>query len=50
MQKQINEYVDQFLHPYICGYGKGYSTQNSLVSLIEKWKHQFAEAVIQRCS
>ena len=30
--------MDDLLSPYLCGYRKGYSTQQTLVSLIEKWK------------
>ena len=38
LQKQINNYVENNLSPYLCGYMKGYSTQNALICLIEKWK------------
>ena len=38
MQMQINNYITNYLSPYLCGYRKGYSTQQALVSLIEKWK------------
>jgi len=38
MQKQINDYVINFLSPYLCGYRKGFSTQYALLSLLEKWK------------
>ena len=38
MQKQINYYITNYLSPYLCGYRKGYNTQQALVSLIEKWK------------
>ena len=38
MQKRISEYINQFLSPYLCGYGQGFSTQQALVSLTEKWK------------
>jgi len=38
MQKQILEYLDKFLSPYLCGYRKGFSTQTALLRLIEKWK------------
>ena len=38
MQRQKNNYITNHLHPYLCGYGKGYNTQQALVSLIEKWK------------
>ena len=36
MHKQISFYSDQFLPPYMCGYRKDFSTQHSLLSLIEK--------------
>ena len=35
---QISECINQFLSPYLCGYRQGFSTQQALVSLIEKWK------------
>ena len=38
MHKQISEYINQFLSPYLCRYRQGFSTQQALVSLIEKWK------------
>ena len=38
MQKQISNYIDQFLSSNLCGYRKGYSTQSALTSLLEKWK------------
>ena len=38
MHKQISEYVNQVLSPYLCGYRQGFNTQQALVSLIEKWK------------
>ena len=38
MQKQIRFYIDQFLSPYMCGYRKSFSTQDALLTLIEKWK------------
>ena len=34
-------YVDNFLSPYLCGYRKGFSTHQALLSLIEKWKNIF---------
>ena len=40
MQREISEYINQFLSLFLCGYRKGFSTQPSLVWLIEKWKHQ----------
>ena len=38
MQNQINGYINNFLSPYLCGYRKDFSTQLTLLSLIEKWK------------
>ena len=38
MHKQFSEYINQFLSSYLCGYRKGFSIQQTLVSLIEKWK------------
>ena len=31
-------HVDRFLSPYLCGYRKRFSTQQALISLLEKWK------------
>ena len=30
MQKQITDYIGKFLSPFLCGYGKGFSTQYAL--------------------
>ena len=38
MWKQLNEHINQFLSPFLCGYRTGFSTQTALLSLIEKWK------------
>ena len=38
MHDQISQYINSFLTPYLCGYIKGFSTQQALLSLIEKWK------------
>ena len=38
MQRQINNSIANHLSPQLCGYRKGYSTQQALVFLIEKWK------------
>ena len=38
MCKQISEYINQFLSPYLHGSGQGFSTQQALVSLIGKLK------------
>ena len=36
MDDQISQYINSFLTPYLCGYRKGFSTQQALLSLIEK--------------
>ena len=38
MHDQISQYVNSFLTSYLCGYRKGFSTQQVLLSLIEKRK------------
>ena len=38
MQKQIRGYINNYLSPYLCGYRKGFSSQQALMSLIENWK------------
>ena len=38
MKKQILGYIDKHLSPHLCGYRKGYSTQTTLKSMLEKWK------------
>ena len=40
IQKQFANYVDEFLSPYLCGYRKGFNTQYTLLSLIEKWEKE----------
>ena len=34
---QINEYMDVFFIRYQCGFRKGYSTQQCLIAMLEKW-------------
>ena len=38
MFRQINEDMDMFLSRYQYGFRKGYSTQQYLLSMLEKWK------------
>ena len=35
----MSSYVDQFLLTFMCSYRKGFSTQQALLSLIERWKN-----------
>ena len=36
--KQISNYMNSFFSKYRCGFRKGYSTQECLLSMLEKWK------------
>ena len=38
MQKQLFQYTQKFLSPFLCGYRKGFSAQTVLLGLVEKWK------------
>ena len=38
IQKQLFQYTEKFLSSFLCGYGKGFSTQTALLGLVEKWK------------
>ena len=38
MQKQVTLFTEKLLSPHLCGYRKGFSTQQALISLIERWK------------
>ena len=38
LQKQIISHIEKYLSPSLCGYRKAYSTQQALLSMIEKWK------------
>ena len=38
MQKQVNEFVEKHLLPYLCGYRRGYNSQYAPLAMIEKWK------------
>ena len=38
MQKQVNEFVEKHLSPYLCGYRRGYNSQYALLAMIERWK------------
>ena len=55
MQNQVVNHVNNFLSSYLCGYRKGFSTQYTLLSLLEKWKKTidnkgFAGAVLMDLS
>ena len=38
MFSEIYKYIDQYLSEKICGFRKGFNSQYTLISLIEKWK------------
>ena len=55
MQKQISGSINNYLSPYLCGYRKGFSSQQALMSLIENWervlgKKDFGGAVLMDLS
>ena len=55
MQKQLDNFIEQHLSKYLCGYRKGYSAQHALLALIEKWRESldkkgFAGGVIMDLS
>ena len=37
MYNDINNYMAQYLSPYLCGFRKGYSTQHCLIAMINSW-------------
>ena len=38
IEKQLHHYIQNHLSLDLCGYRKGYSTQQALLALIEMWK------------
>ena len=36
--KKIRDFMENFVSKFQCGFRKGYSTQERLIALIEKWK------------
>ena len=51
MHKQINAYVDKHLSPFLFGFRKGFSTQQCLLVMLEKWhkaldKNKYAGALL----
>ena len=38
MFKQIGDFVENYFSKFQCGFRKGYSTQQCLIALMEKWK------------
>ena len=47
MQKQINGFIGNCLSPYLCGYRKGFNTQQALLALDEKWKNMIKVMEVQ---
>ena len=41
MQKQILQYIEKKLSPFLCGYRQGFNTQTALLGLVEKWKASY---------
>ena len=55
MQMQVNEFVEIFMSPFLCGYRKGFNSQYALLVMIEKWKtsldnHGFAVGILMDLS
>ena len=38
MQKQVTLFTENILSPNLCDYRKGFSTEQALISLIERWR------------
>ena len=38
MQKLILQYINKHLSSHLCRYRKGYSTENAVISILQKWK------------
>ena len=38
MQKQLFQYIEKTLSPFLCGYKKGFSIQTTPLGLVKKWK------------
>ena len=48
MHLQISRYMGFYLSEYLCGFRKGYSTQNCLILMLEKWrKRLWINAIMQ---
>ena len=39
MNNQLSKYFEKTISDFQCGLWKGFSTQHSLLLMIEKWKH-----------
>ena len=39
LHKQMSLLVKEYLSAYLCGYRKGFSTKQALLSLLERWKN-----------
>ena len=38
MHDQIQNYIEKYLSPYLCGFRKGFGTQHCLAVMIEQWR------------
>ena len=47
MYSQILAYIETFLSPYLFGYRQGYSTEQCLIVMLEKWKKHLMERNMQ---
>ena len=39
LYNQKSLYIEEYLSPYLCGYRKGFTTQQALLPLSERWKN-----------
>ena len=39
LYKQMSSHIEEYLSPYLCGYRKGFSTQQAFLPLLERWKN-----------
>ena len=47
MYNEILVYIDKFLSPYLCGFRKGYDTEQCITIMLESWKKVIDEKDMQ---
>ena len=55
LHKPVSLHIEEYLSPYLCGYRKRFTTQQALLSLLERWKNVldkkgYGEAVLMDLS
>ena len=46
LYNQISSFMENYFSLYLCGFRKGYSTQNCLLSMIENWRKSLDKRAI----